>query len=155
MLGREIVERQQVGAVFGQAFDSPVVFHAISLDEEIEGGVGFGFGLGHPDILQMRLGFRLHGLGQRIEHVRCLVDPAALHPGLAVNLMERGPEAHGAIADGQLGRDLQPPAFRFADLRFRSSSSSRQLWGLSRKPQVRPSTSLLPHSSAPIITSLH
>ena len=40
-------------------------------------------------------------------------------------------------ADGQLGRDLQPPVFRFADLRFRSSSSSRPVdrQGFACKPR--------------------
>ena len=47
MLGREFVEGEQIGAVFGQAFDGSVVFHAVSLDEEIEGGIGARLGLGH------------------------------------------------------------------------------------------------------------
>ena len=81
-----------------------------------------------------------------------IMHPAALHPGLAVNLVQGRPEPHGTFAHSQFRGDLQPPAFRFADLRFRSSSNSRQLWVLSRKPSIRPSTSLLPHSSAPIIT---
>ena len=103
----------------------------------------------------MRLGLGLHRFWHGVQEVGSLVDPAALNPGHAVNLVQRGPEPHGAVADSQLGRGLQPPAFRFADLRFRSTSSSRQLWVLSRKPQAGPGTSLLPHSSAPIITSLH
>ena len=37
--------------------------------------------------------------------------------------------------------------------RFRSRSSSRQLRVLSRKPSIRPGTSLLPHSSAPIMAA--
>ena len=46
VLGREVVERQQIGAVLGQAFDRPVVFHAVSLEEEIERGIGFGLEIG-------------------------------------------------------------------------------------------------------------
>ena len=40
MLGGEVVVGEQVGAVLGQAFRRAVVFHSVSLDEEIEGGVG-------------------------------------------------------------------------------------------------------------------
>jgi hypothetical protein len=47
MLGREVIECQLVGTVLGQAFDSPVVFHAASLDQRIEGGVGLGLGFSH------------------------------------------------------------------------------------------------------------
>ena len=84
--GGEVVECQQIGAVFGQAFHRPIVFHAVSFDEEIEGGVGPGFGFRHPDVFQMRLGLGLQRLGQSIEDICCLVHPAALHAGLAVNL---------------------------------------------------------------------
>ena len=47
VFGREIADRQQVGAVSGQAFHRPVVLHAVSFDEEIERGIGLGFGFGH------------------------------------------------------------------------------------------------------------
>jgi len=40
LLGGEVVVGEQVGAVLGQAFRRAVVFHAVSRDEEIEGGVG-------------------------------------------------------------------------------------------------------------------
>jgi hypothetical protein len=39
MLGREVIEGEQIGPVLGQAFDRPVVFHAVGLDEEIEGAL--------------------------------------------------------------------------------------------------------------------
>ena len=63
------------------------------------------------DVFQMRLGLGLHRFWQSVQHICRLVDPAALHPGLAVNLMQRGPEPHGTIADSQLGCGFQPPAF--------------------------------------------
>jgi hypothetical protein len=64
MLGRKIIERQQIGAILGPAFHRAVVFHAVSLDEEIEGIVRRGLGSGHPDVLQMRLGLRLGSVAQ-------------------------------------------------------------------------------------------
>ena len=60
VLGREVVEGEQISAVLGQAFDGTVIFHAVSLDEEIEGGIGPGLGFRHPDVFQMRLGLGLH-----------------------------------------------------------------------------------------------
>lgn len=59
MLGGEVVEGEQVGAVLAQAFHRPVIFHAVSLDEEVEGDICLGFGFGHPDFLQVRLGLGL------------------------------------------------------------------------------------------------
>jgi hypothetical protein len=47
MLSREVVKGEQIGPVLGQAFGRPVVFHAVSLDEEVEGGVGLGLRFGH------------------------------------------------------------------------------------------------------------
>ena len=47
MLGREVVECQQIGAILGQAFDGGRVFHAVSLDEEIERGIGTCLGFRH------------------------------------------------------------------------------------------------------------
>lgn len=47
-------------AVLGQAFHRPVVFHAVNLNGEIEGGVSGGLGFSQPDVLQVRLGLRLH-----------------------------------------------------------------------------------------------
>ena len=64
------------------------------------------------DVLQMRFGLGLDRLGHGIEHIRGFMDPAALHPCLAVNLVQGGPEPHCAVTDGQLGRGLEPPALQ-------------------------------------------
>jgi hypothetical protein len=42
---------------------------ASSPDEEIEGGIGRGFGFGHPDVFQMRLGLGLDRLGHGVQNV--------------------------------------------------------------------------------------
>ena len=112
MLGWKIMERQQIGAVLGQAFDGSVIFHAIGLDEEIEGDVGLGLRLGHPDIIQMRLGLGLDLLGHGVQDIGGLVNPATLNTGFAMDLVQRGPEPHGTIPDSQLWRGLQTPAFQ-------------------------------------------
>ena len=64
------------------------------------------------DVLQVRLGLGLHRLGQSVEHVRRLVDPAALDPGHAVDLVQGSPEPHGTVTHGKLWRNLQTPALQ-------------------------------------------
>ena len=63
------------------------------------------------DVLQVRLGFRLHRFRHGVQDIRRFVHPAALHPGLAVNLLQGGPESHCAIIHSQFRRELQPPVF--------------------------------------------
>jgi hypothetical protein len=62
------------------------------------------------DIFQVYFGLGLERLGHGIQNVGGLVNPATLNSGLAVNLVQGGPEPHGAVTHGQLGRGLQPPA---------------------------------------------
>jgi len=109
VLGREVVKRQQVGAVLGQALHRPVILRAVGFGEEIEGSVGGSLGFGHPYVFQVRLGFRLHRFRHGVQNIRRLVDPAALNAGLAVNLMQRRPEPHGPIPNRQLGWCLGNP----------------------------------------------
>ncbi|MDP6551836.1 MAG: hypothetical protein QF574_06545 [Arenicellales bacterium] len=59
---------------------------------------------GLPDIMQGLLGLRLAGFGQAVEHIHRLVHPAALCPGIGIDLLQSRPESHGTIADGQLRR---------------------------------------------------
>ena len=75
---RKFIERQKRVAVLNQLGNGLLVFHAVGFDEEIEGCVGFGFRFRLPDIVQMALGFGLHRLGHRVQHVAGLVEPAPL-----------------------------------------------------------------------------
>src|SRR5207249_12024511 len=61
-LGREVVEGQQRVAILDQALDRLVVFDAPGLDEGVERHERILLGLGHPDLLQRPLGFRLLAL---------------------------------------------------------------------------------------------
>jgi hypothetical protein len=61
VLGPEIVETQQAFTVLDQTFDGLVVLHALGFDEEIKSALGFRLGLGHPDIVQLIIGFALPG----------------------------------------------------------------------------------------------
>ena len=93
VLGWEVVEGKQSFAVPGQVFDCLVVLGAVGLDEEVEGFLGIITGLGHPDVLEVRLGFALDALGQLVEHVSDLVHPTSLLAGLAVDPAQGLPEA--------------------------------------------------------------
>ena len=64
-------------------------------------------GLGHPDVLQVPLGFGLEGFGQLVQNVAGLVQPAALFARRAVALAQGLPEAGRPVSDGQLGRHLE------------------------------------------------
>ena len=86
--------------------------------------------------------------GDLVQHVGGLVHPAALVTRAGIDLVERLPEAERAVADRDLGRDGSPR-------RFTSTSSSRQLWALSRTPTWKPTSSFLPSGVAPISTSMH
>jgi len=50
-------------------------------------------------------------LGHLVEHVDRLVHPAPLLASLAIDFTQRPPKSQGAVADGQLGADLQTAAF--------------------------------------------
>src|SRR5262245_16019666 len=148
VLGREVVEGEQRLAVLDQALDRLVVFGAPGLDQGVERRTCILLGLGHPDFLQRALGFRLLAVRQLVEHVGALVHPAALAEGLGPYLLDRPPEAERAIGDRELGRHRKPR-------RFRSRRSSLQDCALSRTPSIRPTSSFLPSSVAPMMTSRH
>ena len=69
-------------AVFGQAFHRAVLFHAVSLNEDIERGVGLCLRLGHPDVFQMCLGLGRERLGRGVHAIGGLVNPAPPNAGL-------------------------------------------------------------------------
>lgn len=110
MFGGEVVERQQRLTVLGQALGGLVVFEAVGLDKGVEGGLGLGPGLGHPDVVQRALGLGLRALGQFVEEVRGFMDPAALAAGLGPHFLDRLAEAERAVGDGAFGSDLEPAA---------------------------------------------
>ena len=60
MFRRIVVEGQQRLAVLDQLGDRLVPFHTVCFDEEIKGDVGFGFGLGLPDVMEVAFCLCLH-----------------------------------------------------------------------------------------------
>lgn len=106
----KIVEREQLGAVFGQAINGLRIFVLIRRDKGVKGVVRVGAGLGHPDRLQGRFGFGLAVFRQLVQNVGGLVYPASLVARGGINLGHRFPEAQRAVTDRQLRRSGQPLA---------------------------------------------
>jgi hypothetical protein len=52
---REVVERQQLSTILGQARDGFRVLRVIGRNKAIKGGLGIGAGIGLPDRVQYRL----------------------------------------------------------------------------------------------------
>jgi len=76
-------------------------FDAPGFDEGIERGECIPLGLGHPDLLQRPLGFRLLPPGFNpgvVQDVGGLVRPAALSARLGPHFLDRLPEAERASA---------------------------------------------------------
>src|SRR5262249_24132300 len=108
VLGGEVVESQQRVAILDQAFDRLVVFDGPGFDEGVERRKRILLGLGHPDLLERSLGFRVLALRQLVQDVGGLVAPAALAAGLRPHLLDRLPEAKRAVGDRELGRYRKP-----------------------------------------------
>ena len=64
---------------------------------------------GVPDLGKRRLRAGLGGLGQRVEHVGDLVEPAALFSGLGEHVAQRGPEPERTVTDRE-HRSAHPAA---------------------------------------------
>ena len=64
---------------------------------------GIIFGLGLPDVVQRGPGLWLRQLWQAIEHVLDFALTATLLAGLRIHFVQRGPEPHGTVPNGQLG----------------------------------------------------
>ncbi len=107
MLGREIVEGQQGLPVLLQTSHRLRVLGLVRLDKMVEGLVGRGPVLGHPDLLQGLLCPGLNGLRQVVQHVRHLVHPAALMTGPGIHFIPCRPEAKSAVSHRQLRRPFE------------------------------------------------
>jgi hypothetical protein len=95
----KVVEGEQRVAILDQAFDRLVVFDALGFREGVECYERVLLGLGHPDLLQCTLGFRLLALRQLVQDIGGLVHPAALPARVGPYFFEGLPEAKRAIGD--------------------------------------------------------
>ena len=103
MLGGEVVEREQGVAILGQAARGLVVLGLVLGEETIERRRGVGSARGLVDRVEIGLGLGLHGFRQVVEHVRRLMDPAALRAHGRPDLPRGLPEAQRTVAGGEFG----------------------------------------------------
>jgi hypothetical protein len=103
MLGGKVEEGQQGLAIFRQAFDRFFVFGGVFKRKAIDGLFRGRPIRRHPYLAQPLFHARLHRFGRLVQHVRSLVNPAALAARGRPNLVERFPKAKRAIACRQLG----------------------------------------------------
>src|ERR1700732_2386316 len=148
VLSRKVVESKQRVAILDQALDSLVVFDAPGFDEGVECGECILPGLGHPDLLERTLGLRLLALGQLVQDIGGLVHPTALAACPRPHLLDRLPEAEGAVGDRELGSHRKPPPFEVEEELF------PRLRALAHAVD-EPDKLLLPSGVAPMITSRH
>jgi len=89
-----------------------LVFDTPGLDKDIERRECILLGLGHPNLLQGPLGFRLLALRQLVQHIGGLVHPAALAATLRPHFLDRLPKAERAVGDRELGRYRESAALQ-------------------------------------------
>ena len=111
------------GSLYRMADD--INLGAIVTYAEVERLLGPILGLGQPDVLQVPLGLGLEGLGQLVQNVAGLVQPAALFARRAVALAQGLPEAGRPVSDGQLGRHLDADLFEAVQARLDANTRRR------------------------------
>src|SRR5437899_11153830 len=108
VLGREVEEGEQSFSILGQAGDRLVVLGAVLVGEHINGRFGCRAGRRTVNFTKVCLHVYLDREVNFVQHVGSLVNPTALVPGTRKNLLDCLPEAECAVADREVGRDLDP-----------------------------------------------
>ncbi len=78
MLSWEVIESQEVSAIFLQTLTWLGIFSSLGFEEKVRSFLGFGPGLGYPNFIEVRLGLFQVDLGLFVKYFRCVLNPAAL-----------------------------------------------------------------------------
>jgi hypothetical protein len=89
-----------------------LIKHSAALSYLISTKASNAVRLGHPDLLQYALGFRLLALRQLVQHIGGLVNPAALAAGFGPHFLDHLPESERPVGNGELKPDRQPAALQ-------------------------------------------
>src|SRR3954469_11891996 len=148
VLGREVEEGEELLPVPLQAGDGLRVLRPVLLHERVEREGGCRPVGRTGDLVQVPLDLRRHGIRHRVEDVTTLCTQQRWWQvdGNTSSRAFQKPRAPSPTASS--GATASPRAFK-------STSSSRQLWALSRVPTWKPTSSFLPSGVAPITTSMH
>jgi len=99
VLGREVVDRQQLLDVVGDLRDRLRELRPVGGLERLHGVEGVPAVLGVPNLREGLLRPGMRRLRQRAKYVSDLVEPAALLAGRGEHLAQRAPEPECAVAD--------------------------------------------------------
>src|SRR5689334_12366217 len=151
VLSWKVVESKQYLAILGQAGHGLVVFGPVLGDEAVAGVLGCLAVLSFVDGVQILLGLALpcRDGGSLFSTLAALCTQHRCCRVLGQTSCSacQKPSAPSPVASS--GSSTSPFSSR------KRSSSSRQLWALSRKPSSTASSSFRPLASAPISTSRH
>ena len=144
VLGREVVERQQLLDVVADLGYRLRKLRTIGRLELLDRVAGVGLVLGVPDLCERLLAPRVRRLRQRGKNIRYLVERATLLAGLREHLAQRATESERPVPGGRAGARM--PRRR----QSRSESGPRPQPGGDRSLQL-----LAAVERTPIITSRH
>jgi hypothetical protein len=126
----------------------PQLFLSRFVGEHIDRCLGRRAGRGSVNLAKVDLHVDLDREGDLVQHVSGLVNPTALVPGARKDLLDRLPEAERAVADRQVGRNLEPALFDVDE------KLAPALCALT-DPGLEANEFLLPSGVAPISTNMH
>lgn len=117
--------RWRTVAIFGELLSGLWILARVCIDEPVKRYDRVSACRGIPGFSERRLGTAVLRPGQRVEYVCDFMKPAALMANLREHLLERRPQPHRAITNGQQRRrpqaarlqieqQLDPRLFRFA-----------------------------------------
>ena len=102
VLGREVIEGQQLLAILPQTFARFLILGVVFFQEVIECCLGVRFRFRLPDFVDVTFGFRLNALGHSVQHVGRLVDPTTLLLRFREYLSQSRPEAECSVTHRNL-----------------------------------------------------
>src|SRR6478752_7879992 len=108
MLGGEVEESEQSFSILRQTGDRLVVLVAVFVIEYVDRCLGGRAGRRAVNLTKICLHVDLNREGDLVQHVGGLVNPTSLVPGGRRDLLDRLPEAECAVADREVGCDLEP-----------------------------------------------
>ena len=114
----EIIKGQQSIFIFFQALGRFGIFCFVRLHKIIKVAIGFILVVCLPYLMQFGLRFGLQALGQTVEDIRGLVNPASLPAGGVVDFAQRFPERQSTVANCQLRSGGQSSGFQILQQLF-------------------------------------
>src|ERR1700742_59281 len=107
VLSGEVEEREQRFAILGEAADRLLVLGTVFVGEHVDRRLGRCAGRRAVYLAKVDLHIDLNREGDLVQHVGGFVNPTALVPGAWEDLFHCFPEAECAVADREVGINLE------------------------------------------------